>query len=141
MREREFKVYTDDKLLDLDWVVPTIKAAYWGGWRTEALIRQSIKASLNFGLYWMPDDESKTCHQVGFARVITDGCTFNWVCDVIIEEKYRKTGLGKFLMTKVLEHPDLQSGVSMLGTRDAHGFYEKLGYRRVEQMKRIPAKK
>jgi len=140
MNEKEFEVSTDDALLDLDWVVPTIKASYFGGWRSEDLIRKSIKGSLNFGLYWRPADQPRVCHQVGFARVITDACTFNYVCDVIIDQDRRRDGLGQFLMRHIIAHPDLASGVSVLGTRDAHGFYSKFGYNRVEMMKRIPPK-
>jgi GNAT superfamily N-acetyltransferase len=146
MKESEFIVSTDDSLLNIPWVVSQIRAAYWGGWRSEDLIHQSIKNSLNFGLYWAIDpgdleDFPSSRTQVGFARVVTDGCTFNWVCDVIVEERYRKCGLGSFLIRKVLEHPDLASGVSMLGTRDAHGFYAKFGYLKSDQMKRIPPRK
>ena len=145
MNTHEFLVSTDDQLLRLDWVVAQIKGSYWGGWRTEDLIRRSLKSSLNFGLYWNPPDSLEDFPtgliQVGFARVITDGATFNYVCDVIVEEKYRHSGLGKLLMRHVLAHGDLATGVSVLGTRDAHGFYEQFDYKRVEMMKRIPPHK
>ncbi len=140
MNRDKIFISTDDRLLNTEWVVKQILGAYWGSWRTPLLVEQSMKNSMCFGMYYRDPATPDKVVQIGFARVVTDGTTFNWICDVIIEEKYRHSQLGSFLMETVLAHPDLASGVSLLGTRDAHTFYEKFGYKRVEQMKRIPPK-
>ncbi len=137
----EFEVSMDDTLLNVAWVVGQIRSAYWGGWRSEDLIRESLKNSLNFGLYWVPPENAGwggKITQVGFARVVTDSTTFHWLCDVIIREDLRRKGLGTMLVEKVLAYPDFKTGVMMLGTKDAHSFYEKFGFAKSEQMKRIP---
>jgi GNAT superfamily N-acetyltransferase len=73
---------------------------------------------------------------IGFARGVTDHATFTWVCDVILHPEHRGRGLGKWMMHCFLEHPDLQSVSYHLRTTDAHGLYEKFGFRRVEAMRR-----
>jgi GNAT superfamily N-acetyltransferase len=94
-------------------------------------VEASILNSICFGLY------EKTGHkQVGFALIVTDKVTFSWLCDVVVDEKCRRTGLGKFLMSCVVAHPIVAGTLCMLGTSDAHGLYEKYGFKPSEQMKR-----
>ena len=130
--EREgFFISTDSSLLDLDFICHGLKASYWAGDRPREVIEESIRNSLCFGVY-----EKESNRQVGFARVVTDQATFSWVCDVLIDERYRGRGLGKWLMSCVVSHPHVKDTSSLLGTRDAHGLYEKFGYRRSEGMRR-----
>jgi GNAT superfamily N-acetyltransferase len=86
------------------------------------VVRRSLDHSLCFGLYGRG-------RQIGFARVVTDRATFAWLCDVFGFEEYRGQGLGKWLIGCVLGHRDLQ-GLRrvLLGTRDAHGLYERYGF-------------
>jgi GNAT superfamily N-acetyltransferase len=58
--------------------------------------------------------------------------------DVFIDERYRKKGLGKWLMSCVVSHPFVAHTKSRLATADAHGLYEKFGYVREEVMRRFP---
>jgi GNAT superfamily N-acetyltransferase len=48
---------------------------------------------------------------------------------VFVLPEFRGRGLAKWLLTCVLEHPELQ-GLRrwVLATRDAHGLYSKLGF-------------
>jgi GNAT superfamily N-acetyltransferase len=67
--------------------------------------------------------------QIGFARVVTDCATLAYLADVFVLPEYRGAGLGKWLIECVMSHPDLQ-GLRrwVLGTRDAHGLYQKFGF-------------
>ena len=86
------------------------------------IVERSIDHSLSFGLY-------QGDSQVGFARVITDYATFAYIGDVFILEEFRGQGLSKWLMEIVVAHPQLQ-GLRrwLLGTKDAHGLYTKVGF-------------
>jgi GNAT superfamily N-acetyltransferase len=126
-----FVISTDPSLLQLDFIQAALGRTYWASQRTRAVIEESIRHSICFGVY-----ESRTQKQVGFARIVTDRATFSWICDVVIDDGHRGHGLGKRLMACVVSHPCVQGTVSMLGTRDAHGLYEKFGYARWEAMKR-----
>jgi GNAT superfamily N-acetyltransferase len=127
----DYFVSTSADLIDLEFVCAALAGSYWARNRPRAVIEESLKASLCFGLYEKPGGR-----QVGLARVVTDGCTFSWLCDVVVDPGHRGKGLGKFLMSSVLGHPRLQGTTFVLGTRDAHGLYERFGFARTELMRR-----
>ena len=62
--------------------------------------------------------------QVGFARIVTDSATVGWICDMFILPSHRSSGLGKWLVECMMEHPDVK-GLRriLLNTRDAHDLY------------------
>ena len=131
-----FIISTKSELLDLDFICRALNSTYWAKNRPRAVIEEAIRNSLCFGVY-----EKASGRQVGFARVVTDQVTFSWLCDVLIDGPYQKRGLGKWLMSCVTNHPQVANTMSLLGTLDAHGLYEKFGFARSEQMKRLPGKR
>jgi GNAT superfamily N-acetyltransferase len=69
---------------------------------------------------------------VGLGRAVADRATFAWLCDVFVVEGWRGRGISRRLIASLERHPDLQTVRRWcLATRDAHGLYEKLGYRPV----------
>jgi GNAT superfamily N-acetyltransferase len=62
--------------------------------------------------------------------VTTDRATFAYLADVFVLEEHRGRGVGKWLMEVVLSHPELR-GLRrwMLATADAHGLYQRYGFR------------
>ena len=129
----EYLVSSDRGLLDLEFVVRSLRTTYWAGDRPREVIESGMANSLCFGVYEWP---SRT--QVGFARVVTDGATFSWLCDVFVAEAHRGRGLGKRLVREVLAHPSVAPTRVYLGTKDAHGLYEQFGFVRWELMRRTP---
>jgi GNAT superfamily N-acetyltransferase len=117
--------------IDVDFVCSALAKTYWAENRTRTAVETSLRNSVSFGVY-----EKKEGRQVAFARVVTDEATFSWLCDVVVDERHRKKGLGKFIMASVLAHPRLKGTRFLLGTRDAHGLYERYGFVRYEAMRR-----
>jgi nitroimidazol reductase NimA-like FMN-containing flavoprotein (pyridoxamine 5'-phosphate oxidase superfamily)/GNAT superfamily N-acetyltransferase len=65
---------------------------------------------------------------VGVARATSDG-RVAWIFDVMVAPRARGRGLGRDLVTLLLAHPAVDRAlVVRLGTRDAMGLYEKLGF-------------
>lgn len=98
--------------------------SYWAAGRQRAVQDAAIAGSRNYGVY-----HRATGEQVAYARVVTDGATFAWLCDVIVDPGHRGQGIGKLLMggvTADLEPLGLRR--TMLATADAHGLYEKFGF-------------
>ncbi len=117
-----YRVNDNNSELDLFYIVPALQDSYWAKGRTQETVEESLGRSLCFGLY---EDE----RQIGFARVVTDRCTFAWICDVMVHPDFRGTGLGKWLIECVEEHPWVKNASQkLLRTRDAHGLYERYGY-------------
>jgi GNAT superfamily N-acetyltransferase len=122
-RRGDFLISTDTSLLDVSLIHDFLaNRSYWAEGRPLEVVRRSIDNSLCFGLY----EQGK---QVGFTRVVTDRATFAWLCDVFVLEAYRGRGLATWLIGCVMGHPALQ-GLRrvLLGTRDAHGLYERYGF-------------
>lgn len=67
--------------------------------------------------------------QVGFARLVTDYCTFGYLADVYVVEQHRGKGLSRKMLDLMLEQ-DWVKGIRrmMLSTIFAHGLYEKYGF-------------
>jgi GNAT superfamily N-acetyltransferase len=129
----DFFVSVDKTLLDVPLIATELKRTYWGGWLTLPTVLKSIDNSLCFGLY---HNVPPAPVQVGFARVVTDYATFAWVCDVIVKKELQRRGLGKFLMTAVMNHPDVRHRSCLLCTKDAQGLYRKFGFSEMVCMKR-----
>ncbi len=103
--------------------------SYWAAGRTRESHDAAVDASRNFGVY-----DAETGEQLGYARVITDGVTFAWLCDVFVAADARGRGIGVALIEGVvgaLAPLDLKR--IALTTADAHGLYEKFGFRGLEQ--------
>jgi GNAT superfamily N-acetyltransferase len=127
----DYTISTAADRVDIDFVCAALAQSYWAQNRARGVIEQSIKNSICFGAY-----ERASGRQVGFARVVTDGATFSWLCDVVVDGAHRKKGLGKLLVSAVVGHPGLKGTMFLLGTRDAHGLYERYGFVRTEMMRR-----
>jgi GNAT superfamily N-acetyltransferase len=130
-RKRDnFCISTDPARLDVKAMHAYLSRSYWAEGIPMDVVAKSIESSLCFGLF----DGSR---QIGLARIITDKATFAYLCDVYVLEEYRGRGLGKWLMDAVQLHPDLQNlRRFILLTKDAHGLYEKFGFRRPEDPSR-----
>jgi len=119
----EYEISDDPARLDLDTVERLLRTTYWAVNRPRAVMEQSIANSLTLGAYWRGQ-------QVGFSRAVTDGATFAWICDVIIDEAHRGTGLGKVLVEMLITHPTIAHTRQILATRDAHTLYERFSFER-----------
>ena len=123
-------ILTDDKdRLDLDAITQLLTASYWAAGRSRSTMQKAMEHSICFGLFWND-------RQVGFARAVTDHATFTWLCDIIILPEHQRKGLGTWMVKCLLDHPQLQTITHVLRTKDAHGLYEKFGFRRAEYMRR-----
>lgn len=115
----------DVSRIDADWVHRTLtEHAYWALGRPRETQDAANAGSRCCGVY-----DTGSGAQVGFARVVTDGATFAWLCDVIVDPAFRGRRVGKTLVAGVvadLEPLDLTR--TLLGTGDAHGLYEQYGW-------------
>ena len=121
-----FEVSFDPARLDLVRICRWLsEESYWAAGRAESLIVQSFAGSEGSGVY-----ELATGRQVAVARVVTDGATFAWICDVFVDVEFRGMGLGALLMEAVVEQLMEQRGILrlLLATRDAHAVYARAGF-------------
>lgn len=126
-----YRLSTDPERLQLDWITATLRTTYWAGDRSRDTLAAAIRGSRCYGAY-----DPETGQQVAFARVVTDGVTFAWLCDVIVEPALRGLGIGRWLVGAIVEDPELATVTFHLATRDAHGLYETFGFAREETLRR-----
>lgn len=99
--------------------------SYWAAGRSRETVERAIAGSRCFSAFGPNPGDG----QAGFARVVTDGATFAWVCDVFVDAAHRGRGIARALVGSAVEQ--LQAaGVArvVLATRDAHEVYRPLGF-------------
>jgi GNAT superfamily N-acetyltransferase len=114
---------TELSRIDLDRVHHWIaRKSYWAGQMPRHVFDRAVRGSLCFGAI-------EGHATVGFCRVITDQATFAYVADVFVDPCRRGRGIGKGLMTAVMQHADLKDLRRwLLVTADAHGLYAQHGF-------------
>jgi ribosomal protein S18 acetylase RimI-like enzyme len=122
LRRNEFTISTDRARLDLARVHALLRATHWAKDMSREVLEQAVASSLCFGMY---DGEQL----VGFARLITDYCTYAYLTDVIVAPDYRRLGLGKWLTEAIVAHPQM-TGLRRIAllTRDAMDLYRQYGF-------------
>lgn len=119
-----YEIDTDRDRIDLERVHHWLSTdAFWALGRSFDVVQRAAAASVNFGVY------DPTGAQVGYARIVTDGVTFGWLCDVYVAPESRGLGLGKALASAVVDATrPLGLKRLMLSTLDAHDLYARVGF-------------
>ena len=123
----EYAITDDPESVDFEAVAELLSKTYWAEHRPAATIRKSIEHSVCFSLFLRE-------RQIGFARVVTDFATFGYLADVVIREDDRGNGLGKWFVETIVNDPRWRDLFLMLGTFDAHGLYEKYGFKTSDRL-------
>jgi GNAT superfamily N-acetyltransferase len=118
----EYVLSTQRDRLDLGVIHGFLAQSYWASGRSRARVARSIAMSLPIGLYHQGE-------QVGFGRIVTDYVVIAFLADVFVLEAHRGRGLGLWLAETLCALPELSRVRRfLLGTRDAHGLYAKIGF-------------
>jgi len=96
--------------------------SYWSKGISKTCLKRACENSLCFVIH----SDNKLC---AFARVVTDQATFANLLDVFVLEPYRGDGLGKKLITAIIEDERLQGLRRFtLATKDAHNLYAQYDF-------------
>jgi len=117
-------LFSDEKaLIQTDRAFEMLSKTYWADKRPKEAVARAIENSLCCGVY-------EDGLQIGFARVVTDYAVLYYLCDVVIDERYRGRGIGKTLVKAIDGHEKLSGQMGLLATKDAHGLYEQFGFKK-----------
>ena len=117
---------------DMDTIHGMLRETYW----SPGIPRETVERACAHSLCAIARDDAGKL--IGFARLVTDKATFAWLCDVLVLPGKQGRGLGRALVRTFLDHPELQ-GLRrwLLGTKDAHGVYEPLGFQPIDYPDRL----
>lgn len=119
-----YEFSTDPARVDPVRVHQLISNTYWGTGRSREVMDAAIAGSRPYGVY-----HGGTREQVAFARVVTDGVTFAWLADVVVDPDLRGQGVGKLLVAGVVADLEpLGLRRTLLATADADGLYGQFGW-------------
>jgi GNAT superfamily N-acetyltransferase len=126
-RHGSYLISDDPARLDAKAAHGYLTRSYWSEKIPLETVQRAMANSLCIGAY------AADGHQVGLVRVISDFATFAYLCDVYVLEEHRNHGLSKAMLALAKAHPKLQGlRTWSLRTRDAHGLYERFGFKPVE---------
>ena len=104
--------------------------SFWASSRSQRDLSRMLVGSQAVVSAWQGSD------LVGFGRATSDGVFRAVLWDVLVEGEHQGRGLGRRIVEALLEEPALQ-GVERvyLMTTNSAGFYEQLGFSKVENQK------
>jgi GNAT superfamily N-acetyltransferase len=127
MKKQEFQIKDGFINMDFNQVTGMLEKVYWSvGIKEAEVIKGAKNSALLVGAF---NSENQ---QIGFARVISDKTRFAYIMDVVVDESFRKQGIGKALVDHILNHHELKDVYQwLLRTKDAHGVYRKFGFKSI----------
>lgn len=124
----EYRISENLDEMDFQVIHQFIKNSYWAKNIPSAVLKKALSNSMCFAVL------TEQNQLVGFARLITDQATFAYLADVFVLESHRGQGLSTGLMQAIVDHPQLKGlRRALLATSDAHGLYEKFGFKPLSQ--------
>jgi predicted N-acetyltransferase YhbS len=111
--------------MDFEKITEMLREAFWSTGIKKAEVEQGARHSvLVVGAFASEEG------QIGYSRVISDKTRFAYILDVIVNERYRRKGIGQAMVRCILNHPEMKDVYQwVLITKDAHGVYQKTGFR------------
>ncbi|MDR2360687.1 MAG: GNAT family N-acetyltransferase [Oscillospiraceae bacterium] len=104
-------------------VTAMLSESYWVPGVAEDTIRRAFENSAVVAAGYDGDYQMCCC------RAVSDKTRFAYIMDVYVDEHYRRKGYGQRMLKFLLGAAELKTVRHiMLLTRDAHTFYEKVGF-------------
>jgi GNAT superfamily N-acetyltransferase len=114
---------TDGQVTDL---VRLYQSEWWSRGRQEADVRRMLQHCDVI----VAISDAASGRLLGFARVLTDFVYRALIFDVIVDSSYRSQGLGRMLLDRIVNHPDLRSvkHLEVYCVPEMLPFYERWGF-------------
>ena len=117
-----FTISSEKNKLQPERMLALLQSTYWAKDRTLEQMLLAVENSVCFGAY------DKDGLQIGLVRVVTDFVSAFYLCDVVVDPRFRGQGVGKALVEAAVCDPRYAGLRGLLVTSDAHGLYEKYGF-------------
>lgn len=91
------------------------------GWSDDVIPSRSVVLE---GLAWTVTDDDELA---GYVRVITDNLLVTYVCEIVVDQRFRGRGVGRMMLDHVARKLP-QTRIDLLSTLGARAFYEATGF-------------
>ena len=120
----KFTTSYDPQDLDIERVIEWLSNdAYWAIGRDSETIKASFINSVPISV------RGEGGEFLGIGRLVTDGYTFGWLCDVYVHPDYRGLGIGHAIARAATSYFNNSPKFRLiLKTRDAHQVYKECGF-------------
>lgn len=120
--------YQSGKIVDYNRLVELFNEAGWSD-KTKDVVRleEMVKNSQIVITAWDEDN-----NMIGFARSTTDNVFNGQINNVVVDSRYRNIGIGKTLVTKILESNKSVTYI-LRGDIENEDFYKSLGFEVAER--------
>lgn len=99
------------------------------GWVSPNAVSDDVlQTAIDQAWYWVSACDDQTL--VGMGRLISDGALYAFVCDLIIDPRYQRQGIGSTILKMLKDKCTQQSfrRVWLFAAPGRAGFYEKNGF-------------
>ena len=114
-----------------DWPKEQIVELYKsGGWWEEHYDPDGLDALIKGSFAFAIAVDAPTGLAIGMGRALSDGVSDAWLQDIVVLDAYRKRGVGRAIIKKLLEHCQAK-GLTWIGLVAEPGskeFYKPLGF-------------
>ena len=119
-----YDVDTDPERVDLDTVWEFLATeAYWGRWRSRDDVESQVRSAWRVVGVYEPNGV-----MVGFARAVSDGVALAYLADLFVVPDHRGRGLGRRLVSAMIDDGPGAGYRWLLHTADAHQLYAGFGF-------------
>jgi N-acetylglutamate synthase-like GNAT family acetyltransferase len=121
---RHIRFSVDPAEVDFDQLLQLFQRnAFWACDRNRESIERAVANSHPVVTVWSND------RTIGFCRATSDGVYRAVIWDVVVDDDFRKQGIGRKLVETLIAHPDLQRVERIyLFTTYQQEFYRKIGF-------------
>ena len=124
-----------------NWLEDEIEILYKaGGWWKEHYDKSEIKNLIKGSFAFAVVVDNSTKKTIGMGRILSDGISDAYIQDLVILPEFRKKGIGKYLVKKLIEYCKSKgiNWIGLISEPNQDGFYKKIGFKTME--KYVPMK-
>ena len=105
-----------------------------GGWWKDTYDKSKLKDLIKGSFAFAVVIDKKTNQTIGMGRILSDGTSDAYIQDLIILPEYRKQGIGKKLVDKLVEycHSKGVKWIALIAEPDQDGFYSSIGFKQMK---------